>query len=174
MTRTVAITPTKSRGFEFDEVRRVCQEHTLAGLQAMLEARGEGGNQKMPQPFRFMYMSGTAAERDQSKTPSFMPEYTLMRGETESQVLSFAAEHKDAMEACVAKPGLIIGPGQYLKMVGAMAMKYVMSVPNITVAEISAGMLHEVIHGFQKESLQSDELVKIGRQALTVAEDEIS
>ena len=78
----MAITPTKSRAFEFDKVRRVCQEHTLVGLQAMLEARGESGNQKMSQPFRFVYMSGSTAERDQSKTPSFMPEYTLMRVST--------------------------------------------------------------------------------------------
>jgi hypothetical protein len=31
------------------------------------------------EPFRFLYMSGIAAERDQTKTPFFMPPYTLMR-----------------------------------------------------------------------------------------------
>ena len=72
--RTVAITPAKSRGLEFDDVRRVCQEYTLVGLRAMFEAHGEGGA-----PFRFMYVSGTASERDQSKTPSWMPQYCLMR-----------------------------------------------------------------------------------------------
>ncbi|MCJ1384882.1 hypothetical protein MMC17_008000 [Xylographa soralifera] len=164
---TVAITPTKSRAFEFDEVRRVCQEHTLAGLQAMLKAHSEGGNHDIPRPFRFMYMSGTAAERDQNKTPSYMPQYSLMRGETENQVLAFAAEHKGAVEACVAKPGLIIGPGQILKMVWAFVLKYAMSVPNVTVAEISAAMLHETINGFQKEPLENDDLVRIGRQVLT-------
>lgn len=30
-------------------------------------------------PFRFLYMSGFAVERDQTKTPTFYPEYTLMR-----------------------------------------------------------------------------------------------
>lgn len=30
-------------------------------------------------PFRFLYMSGAAAERDSTKTPKFMPEYSLMR-----------------------------------------------------------------------------------------------
>ena len=74
---TMAITPSKSRGLDFGEVRRVCQDYTLAGLQAMFEARGEGGSGVTP--FRFMYMSGTAAERDQNKTPSFMPPYSLMR-----------------------------------------------------------------------------------------------
>ncbi|MCJ1437930.1 hypothetical protein MMC27_007317 [Xylographa pallens] len=166
---TVAITPTKSRFVEFDEVRRVCQEHTLAGLQALLEAHSEGDN--IPKPFRFMYMSGTAAGRDKDKPPSFMPQYSLMRGDTESQVLAFAAEHKGTMEACVAKPGLIIGPGQYFKMVSATVLKYTMSVPNITVEEISAAMLYEIINGFSKEPLENDDLVRIGRQALAIAKE---
>jgi hypothetical protein len=40
----------------------------------MVEARGNAET-----PFRFIYMSGAAAERDQSKKPSFMPQYSLMR-----------------------------------------------------------------------------------------------
>ncbi len=30
-------------------------------------------------PFRFIYISGSAAERDPTKTPAFLPEYLLMR-----------------------------------------------------------------------------------------------
>ena len=76
------------------------------------------------------------------------------------------------MEACVAKPGLIIGPGQYLRMMGATVLKFVMSVPNVKVAETSAAMLHEIINGFSKEPLENDDLVRIGRQALAIAEAE--
>ncbi|CAD6564827.1 MAG: hypothetical protein ASARMPREDX12_004449 [Alectoria sarmentosa] len=166
---TVAITPRKSRGLEFEEVRRVCQENTLAGLRAMFKANSEGGSRGAP-PFRFMYMSGTATERDQNKTPSWMPQYSLMRGETENQVLAFAAEHKGAVEACVAKPGLITAPGQILKTIFATVLKYAMSLPNVDVTEVSAAMLHEVIHGFEKEPLENDDLVTIGRQALKNAE----
>lgn len=72
---TVAVTPSKSSAFPFDEIRRVCQTSTLAGLRAFHAARGAG---KMS-PFRFVYTSGIAAERDQTKTPSFKPEYLLMR-----------------------------------------------------------------------------------------------
>ena len=60
----------------------MCQEQTIAGLQAMLEAHSAGASHDIPSPFRFIYMSGTAAERDQTKTPSFMPQYTLMRVST--------------------------------------------------------------------------------------------
>lgn len=74
------------------------------------------------------------------------------------------------MEACAAKPGLITTPGQFLKTVFATIMKYVMSLPSVDVKEISAAMLHEVVHGFEKEPLQNDDLVRIGRQALEGAE----
>ena len=74
--RTVAITPTKSRRLEFDQVRRVCHDYTLAGLQALFKAHSEGGSTK---PLRFLYMSGSNTERDQTKTPSLMAQYCLMR-----------------------------------------------------------------------------------------------
>ena len=66
----------------------------------------------------------------------------------------------------MAKPGLIIGPGQILKKMGATVLKYVMSVPSVGVAEIAAAMLHEIINGFQKEPLENDDLFRIGHQAL--------
>jgi hypothetical protein len=53
-------------------VARVCQTSTLEALSALRDA-GVG------RPFRFIYISATAAERDQSKKPSWMPEYFLMR-----------------------------------------------------------------------------------------------
>ncbi|KAJ6532057.1 hypothetical protein B0H19DRAFT_1189836 [Mycena capillaripes] len=152
---TVAITPSKSKRFAPEEVKRVCQTSTLVALQALHDAG-------VHQPFRFVYMSGTAAERDQTKTPSFMPEYSLMRGETENRVLAFAAEHN--FEACTAKPGLItrsLGSWAF-----ASAVKLVMGVPNLTVTEVSAAMLHQVMNGFEKEPLQNDDLARIGRQAL--------
>ena len=90
----------------------------------------------------------------------------MRQGETENQILSFAAERKRSMEACAAKPGLITTRGQYLKTIFATFLQYVMSVPNIDVSVISAAMLHEVIHGFEKEPLGNDDLVRIGNQAL--------
>ncbi|KAK4693336.1 hypothetical protein P7C71_g4045, partial [Lecanoromycetidae sp. Uapishka_2] len=161
---TVAITPRKSRGIDFKEVRRVCQDATLAGLQAMFEARSKAGNNA--KPLRFMYVSGSATERDQNKTPRYMPQYCLMRGETENRVLAFAAEHKDAVEACVSKPGLITAPGQILKTMSAMVMKSVISVPNVDIREISAAMLNQVVNGFEKEPLENEDLVRIGRKVL--------
>lgn len=55
-----------------EQARKVCLDDTIAGLKSIV------GSTKI-QPFRFLYMSGADAERDQTKTPKFMPEYFLMR-----------------------------------------------------------------------------------------------
>ncbi|KAJ6512996.1 putative nucleoside-diphosphate-sugar epimerase [Mycena sanguinolenta] len=154
---TVAITPTKSKDFTFPEVNRVCQTSTLVGLSAFRDA-GVG-------PFRFIYMSGIAAERDQSKTPPFMPEYCLMRGETENRVLAFAAEHSSkGFEACVVKPGLITQDAASIAR--AEQLRATMGVPSVTVEEVSAAMLQQVLGGIEKEPLMNEDLVRIGRKAL--------
>lgn len=72
--RTVAITPSKSKLFEWETVYRVCHDYTITGIKTMAEARRDAKS-----PFRFLYMSGATTERDPSKTPSFMPQYCLMR-----------------------------------------------------------------------------------------------
>ena len=38
-------------------------------------------------PFRFMYMSGTTCERDQTKNPGFMGRYMLMRVSTPARLI---------------------------------------------------------------------------------------
>lgn len=53
---------------------RVCKGYTLAGLDAMAEARGSRTS-----PFRFLYMSGAGINRDSSKKPFYMGDYMLMR-----------------------------------------------------------------------------------------------
>lgn len=80
LSRTVAITPSKSKKYPFEEVKRVCHDSTIKGFTAMTEFRSKDG-EEIP-AFRFMYMSGIAAERDQTKKPDWMPEYSLMRVST--------------------------------------------------------------------------------------------
>ena len=94
-----------------------------------------------------------------------------LQGEAETQVLAFAAEHKGALEACVAKPGLISAAGQYLKSMLHTVLNIVMSLPKVDVGEISAAMIQEVMSGFEKETLENADLVRIGRLALKGAEE---
>lgn len=71
--RTVAVTPAKTKGMTPEDVRKACHDYTLAGLQTIWSS-------EPLRPFRFLYMSGAVAERNQSKQlPWVMAEYRLMR-----------------------------------------------------------------------------------------------
>ena len=147
---------------DFEIVRRVCQDYTLTGAKAMTEARGSITSP----PFRFIYMSGVSAERDQTKTPGYMAQYSLMRGETENRLLAYAAEQNGAMEACVVKPGIITARGQYLKTIFATGLRLIGVVPSVDVGEASAAMLHQVVHGWEKEPYENEDLIRVGRLEL--------
>lgn len=70
--RTVAITPFKARSYDFAEVKRVCQDCTLAGLKAMYDAGPA-------RPFRVVYFSAEGVPRDETQKPFFLGEYRAMR-----------------------------------------------------------------------------------------------
>ncbi|KAF4812604.1 hypothetical protein CGCTS75_v013967 [Colletotrichum tropicale] len=108
----------------------------------MIDARCEASFGPNSKAIRFVYMSGIASERDQTKTPSFKPKYSLLRGEAESAILALAEEHRPKVEVCIAKPGWITAPNDYMKMAMGFALKWVASLPSICVQEISAAMLH--------------------------------
>lgn len=58
----------------WEEVKLVCQDYTLAMLNAVAEAR-----QSRRTTFRFMYMSGFRAPRDLSNKQINPGDYILMR-----------------------------------------------------------------------------------------------
>ncbi|KAK8039460.1 nucleoside-diphosphate-sugar epimerase [Apiospora rasikravindrae] len=152
---TVAVTPTKSKSMEFAEVKRICQDFTMAGMQAMYEAGPA-------RPFRFMYMSGTAAPRDANQKPGwFMPEYSQMRGQGEVKVLDFAKAHPGEIEACVAKPGLITSGG-WKDTLLSTGLKVTGLAGSVKISQVAAAMLRQVVNGFEKEPLQNDDLVRLG------------
>ncbi|GAP87904.1 putative nucleoside-diphosphate-sugar epimerase protein [Rosellinia necatrix] len=151
---TVAITPTKSKTYAFEEVKRVCQTTAIAGLKSMHEAG-------TATPFRFLYMSGAASERDPTKTPKFMPEYCLMRGETESMLLALAQELGSGIEVAAAKPGYITASGYLARSAMAAVVRTVSGIPSIDVVDLAAAMIEQVVEGFEKEPLMPEDLIRI-------------
>ncbi|KAI1473805.1 NAD(P)-binding protein [Daldinia eschscholtzii] len=152
---TVAITPTKSKTYDFEEVKRVCQTSTIAGLRAMHESG-------VSKPFRFLYMSGAAAERDRGKPVRYQPEYSYMRGETENKVLQLAAE-LDGVEASVVKPGFITAPGEIMKSIAGTMIQYTIGIASISVVDLATAMLDQVANGFEKDPLMSEDLIRIAK-----------
>ncbi|CAK7225287.1 hypothetical protein SCUCBS95973_005813 [Sporothrix curviconia] len=173
---TVAITPSKSSAYPFKEVRRICQSSTLAGLRAI---HGAGSNR----PFRFLYMSGIAAERDQTKKPPFKPEYSLMRatcslrlycgvlvltcqGQTENDILAYAADHRE-VEPIIVKPGLITSNRLFQDWIMAPLVGVVAGVPNMPLSALATVMLDQAINGAKADTILAAELVQMGKDLAT-------
>ncbi|KAI2602648.1 putative nucleoside-diphosphate-sugar epimerase [Hypoxylon sp. NC1633] len=150
---TVAVTLSKARGYEFEEVKRICQDWTLEGLKVMHESA-------VSKPFRFLYMSGAAAERDQTKPVQFRAEYSHMRGETENRVLAMARE-LDGVEAIVAKPGFVTAPGELLRTIIGTLLQWTIGIPSISVMDLATALLDQVVNGFEKDPLMPEDLARI-------------
>jgi hypothetical protein len=48
----------------------------------------------------------------------------------------------------------------------ATVLKWTGVVTNVSVTEVAAAMLDQIINGYEKEPLQNDDLVRIGRKVL--------
>ena len=76
---TLAVTPSKAREMDAKDVKRICQDYTLIGLEEIVRARGRKGEEEgvkgaTAAPFRFMYISGIAARRERNDIPEWVPE----------------------------------------------------------------------------------------------------
>ncbi|ORY57006.1 uncharacterized protein BCR38DRAFT_450559 [Pseudomassariella vexata] len=158
---TVGLTPSKANELNFKEVRRLCYDSTLAWLQAISKARSSSPTQEM-KPLRFIYVSGSKAERDQTKRPFYLGQYSLLRGEVETAILQFAQQHKEHVEACIVKPGLIISPGDTLRQALGFVLKWT-TLGAVDISDFSAAMLSQATDGIEKDTLQNDDLARIGK-----------
>lgn len=70
----MGITPGKASTYDFAEVKRVCQDCTMAGLEALREA-----NSAAPKPVRFVYLSGEGVSQDFATKPFILGDYRIMR-----------------------------------------------------------------------------------------------
>ena len=70
----MGITIGRSSTYDFAEVKRVCQDCTMAGLEALREA-----NFAAQKPVKFVYLSGHGISQDFTTKPLIMGEYRTMR-----------------------------------------------------------------------------------------------
>ena len=68
------MTPSKAKAMGFEEARTICQDYTTSALKAISETR-----RAKPNKFRFLYISGSSAERDKTKKPWVLGDLCLMR-----------------------------------------------------------------------------------------------
>lgn len=94
----------------------------------------------------------------------------MVQGETENQLLAFAAaQPAGSVELCVVKPGIITGhsgPSSRLLSVMTGALVGLGIVKKVGIQELVAAMLQQVRDGFEKEPLENDDLIRIGQRVL--------
>ncbi|KAG6362264.1 hypothetical protein INS49_010494 [Diaporthe citri] len=138
---TVGITLGRSNTYDFAEVKHVCQDCTMAGLEALREA-----NSAAPKPVKFVYLSGHGISQDFTTKPFIMGEYRTMRGQTEKMVQDFGRDHKE-VEVQIVRPGMVlsyINVWRTLQASMVRASNYVTSsVANVGRAELSAALLDQ-------------------------------
>lgn len=59
--------------YKFEEVSKISKDYAVHGQKLLCELRAAS------KPLKFVYMSGVAGERDQSKRPWLMGKHVLMR-----------------------------------------------------------------------------------------------
>ncbi|KAJ5710069.1 hypothetical protein N7493_009661 [Penicillium malachiteum] len=158
---TVAITPFRASNFPFAEVKRVCQDCTLAGFKAIYEARPKS-------PFRFLYFSAEGTPQDPSKRPMLMGDYQVMRCNTENMVMGFPAQFPGT-QICIAQPGVVTNSTTWSRAALAFLFRgvnlFTRRIPNVDRNELSAAVLHQAVYGFEKETLLNNDLVRLGQAA---------
>ncbi|PQE19632.1 hypothetical protein CJF32_00008901 [Rutstroemia sp. NJR-2017a WRK4] len=160
----IAITPSQLNTMSPEEARKICFDYTVSGLKTITKLPRDTATK----PFRFLYVSGANAERDQTKKPWLIGDYCLMRGEVESHVLDYAKESGGTVEVGIARPGLIDAPGKRSLVMSVLATIgcAVIGLPRVENSEVAATLLKQVVEGVEKETLLNEDLVRIGREEL--------
>jgi hypothetical protein len=84
-------------------------------------------------------------------------------------VLKFPTE-KERVEVCIARPGVIANSSIWSRALVANLFRIVnlfgRPLPNIQRSQLAAAVLHQVMDGFEKETLSNADLVRIGQREL--------
>lgn len=84
----------------------------------------------------------------------------MTKGETENQLLDLGRE-LGGIEVAAAKPGFITSPGSLTRAAMGAMLRVVYGVPSISVDDLVAAMLNQVVEGFEKEPLMPQDLIRI-------------
>jgi hypothetical protein len=74
--RLLAVTPSKSRLLPWEEVRKICYDYAVTGLKTIAEQQQ---SRPTSRPLRFIYVSGSTVERDQSRKHWIFSDYMKLR-----------------------------------------------------------------------------------------------
>lgn len=81
-------------------------------------------------------------------------------------VKKFLDEQPGENHTCVARSGLVTSNVTAARSVWGFLLRSTNLMPNLSVQEVSAALLYGVIHGFEGNSMEHEDLVRIGKKAL--------
>jgi hypothetical protein len=81
-------------------------------------------------------------------------------------VREFLKQESAQNEVCIARSGLVTSRVNVARTIWGSLLSWTNILPNITIEEVSAAMLHGVNNGFEAEALRNEDLKRIGRRAL--------
>ncbi|KAJ5648143.1 hypothetical protein N7490_004515 [Penicillium lividum] len=140
---TIGLTPGKVPRRDDGTAQRVNIEYTLTAARVFHEV--------CQKPFRFVYVSGAGAERDQSKSLWVMQDYRRLRGQVETVLLDFAKDHS-GFKPYIMRPAMIISPGMSLhSLVFGLG-------PSVRVDVLARSMIDLVLNGGKKEIWENSDM----------------
>ncbi|KAL9610211.1 MAG: hypothetical protein Q9204_009095, partial [Flavoplaca sp. TL-2023a] len=143
----------KSRVPDNDIARKICLDYTMAGARKITSiCAATTAAAGLKHKFRFVYLSGAAAERNQTKQLWFMRDYRRIRGEAENGLLAHAETNRDAFEICIMRPGTVLG-----KEMGLLNMVKGLG-PSVKVDKLAGAMVRIALDGVGKQIIEKSEI----------------
>ncbi|BDD54870.1 hypothetical protein MPDQ_002451 [Monascus purpureus] len=143
--------------------RRVSVDYTVAAAKAFQEAFGfseVNSDANMINParnkrFRFVYVSGFLAERDQSKSLWFAQDLRRIRGESENVLIAHGKSHPGAFEYYILRPGMVLTKNNtWVDVIRGLA-------PSVRVDVIARAMIKAAVHGDQKRMIENADISRL-------------
>ncbi|KAJ5755107.1 hypothetical protein N7533_004650 [Penicillium manginii] len=127
-----------------DMARRISIEYTTAAAWLF--------NDICQKPFRFVYCSGYLAERDQTKQLWYLQDYRRIRGQVETELLTFDNENT-GFESYILQPAMIRSRSiiNFYELMIAVG-------PSIKVDELASKMLNLALEGGSKKLWTNSEI----------------
>ncbi|KAL9097058.1 MAG: hypothetical protein Q9165_001022 [Trypethelium subeluteriae] len=129
-----------------DMARKVSVDYTLAAVRAFDRANATANNDKK---LRFVYLSGAASERDQTKPLWFLQDYRRIRGQVENELIAHAKKHPDKFEAYIMRPGFVLAKEtNLLDMLKRLA-------PWLKVNVLASAMIKSALEGNEHQIMEN-------------------
>ncbi|KAH1985582.1 hypothetical protein KXW60_002742 [Aspergillus fumigatus] len=137
-------------------LRRVTLEYTSQAAKAFNNAFTASNEAKQGgsagSKFRFVYVSGGLAERDQSKPLWFSAGFRRVRGQAENILLEHEAAHSTTFESYILRPGLVLTrQGTFTDRIRGL-------VPSVRVDVLARRAIDIVVEGHSKRMWENAQI----------------